>query len=41
VAALLEAVQQLASAGAELALLASTSVHIAFDDIRVQQRPSH
>lgn len=34
VAALLEAVQQLASAGAELALLASISVHIAFDDAR-------
>ena len=34
VAALLEAVQQLASAGAELALLASISVHIAFDDVR-------
>ena len=34
VAALLEAVHQLASAGAELALLASISVHIAFDDVR-------
>jgi aspartate racemase len=33
VATLLEAVQQLASAGAELALLASISVHIAFDDV--------
>jgi aspartate racemase len=33
VAALLEAVQQLASAGAELALLASISVHIVFDDV--------
>ncbi len=34
VATLLEAAQQLPSAGAELALLASISVHIAFDDVR-------
>ncbi len=34
VGTLLEAVQQLASAGAELGLLASISVHIAFDDVR-------
>lgn len=34
VATLLEALRQLASGGAEIALLASISVHIAFDDVR-------
>lgn len=34
VSTLLQALQQLAAGGAELALLASISVHIAFDDVR-------
>jgi hypothetical protein len=40
---LLAAVQQLASAGAELALVAPISAHIAFDDVRAASRgkPGH